>query len=452
MYLFSIFFLLLISCTNIVGNASGIRTQSTPLSATDKLAIEAHKAMADSIIESAFAFRNRAKLRPVHVSVKLRQEYIQDSEAESDSGNPLLDTLLQEMGFIPQQKSASESQGEFQGNNVAGYYISGSDSMVLILNNAQDALTTQNKMTIFHEAIHAMQDQYHDLSTLTADIANFDEAFAYRAAVEGEAHLMESLLAISLREVKDSITMDSLQRFFLSQVETVEQQTQNLYQESQVPIFTSLPTYLSYTQGAWYHTNKMDSIFDFKSIESTYANMPQNTYQILGGEGYSVIQNFTLENSHRNKNYFVYDNWGSFILLSLFYTHTMPNAKAHIANLIADGFWYWKEDEYQFVMAFTLSSDENANNFIDDFKSFVENHHKIKLPPILAGELSSTEHKIHIKNIGNTLLFADGVKSDDVKQIFDSFSTPSVQRIPKFMSKPSKYPLPEILAPYVKHH
>jgi aspartyl aminopeptidase len=130
----------------------------------------------------------------------------------------------------------------------------------------------------------------------------------------------------------------------------------------------------------------------------------------------------------------------------------MPNAKAHIANLIADGFWYWKEDEYQFVMAFTLSSDENANSFTDDFKSFVENQYEIELPPILAGELSSAEHKIHIKNIGNTLLFADGVKSDDVKQIFDSFSTPRVQRIPKFMSKPSKYPLPEILAPYVKHH
>ena len=47
-----------------------------------------------------------------------------------------------------------------------GFYVPGTDSLYIILNDTATGLTFDDSVTIFHEFVHALQDQYFDLTNI----------------------------------------------------------------------------------------------------------------------------------------------------------------------------------------------------------------------------------------------------------------------------------------------
>jgi hypothetical protein len=89
-----------------------------------------------------------------------------------------------------------ENEDYYQGydsmiiNDAGGFYKSGSDSVFIIVENGATALTTYDSFAIFHELIHAMQDQYYDLQYLENRVTSSDQYWALTYCAEGEAELL----------------------------------------------------------------------------------------------------------------------------------------------------------------------------------------------------------------------------------------------------------------------
>jgi hypothetical protein len=90
-----------------------------------------------------------------------------------------------------EQQNVQSELGSTLGSSVAGFY-SPTDDEIKIVSDTPDEAVIDNA-TLHHELVHAMQDQYHDLSSKTYTGKTQDGDLAVSGVVEGEANYIESL-------------------------------------------------------------------------------------------------------------------------------------------------------------------------------------------------------------------------------------------------------------------
>ena len=81
---------------------------------------------------------------------------------------------------------------------MGGFYKDGSDSVFLVVENAATSLTYDDSVALFHEFVHALQDQYYDLGRLDSATTSSDQYYALDYTVEGEAELLAMYYAYKL--------------------------------------------------------------------------------------------------------------------------------------------------------------------------------------------------------------------------------------------------------------
>lgn len=99
--------------------------------------------------------------------------------------------ILSMFDFIPDDYPLYETTLSTLSSAVAGFYESDSNTMYVV--NDDDELDDEERLTHAHEYLHALQDQYFDISLLEGDDLNRDERLALRSLGEGEAELTEFL-------------------------------------------------------------------------------------------------------------------------------------------------------------------------------------------------------------------------------------------------------------------
>lgn len=155
---------------------------------------------------------------------------------------------------------------------IAGFYDPETDEFVVIDNDQEfDVL---ERWTHAHEYVHALQDQYYDLSFLDDESLDSESTFALQALAEGEATLVQTLYLLG---------------GYFSQEELLSVLTDSLEIDTAVldeaPPFMVHELEFPYIQGMEFVQRLYDQD-GFAGIDAAWANPPQSTEQILHPERY----------------------------------------------------------------------------------------------------------------------------------------------------------------------
>ncbi|MFA9518487.1 Hvo_1808 family surface protein [Halopenitus sp. H-Gu1] len=136
--------------------------------------------------------RNRAFEEEVPVETMTREEYTETmSDSKSDPEfNRWNDQVWKALFIVGEERSSEEAiQGTLSGA-VAGFYSPAGDRIVIVVPEGEEIRI--DEATLVHELTHAMQDQYHNLSSPRYAGRTQDADLAIDGIVEGEASYVEN--------------------------------------------------------------------------------------------------------------------------------------------------------------------------------------------------------------------------------------------------------------------
>ncbi|WP_255151483.1 Hvo_1808 family surface protein [Halorarius halobius] len=160
-------------------------TRSDGLNESERRAV-VDRAMARVELVRGLEFRER-----VPVEVVTRAEYRNSSLATSGEVAPAFrrfdNAKFEAMFLVGEENDSLAVQSQNRGSSVAGFYSPRNDTIVII--SEQDPPDLPGERTLGHELVHALQDQYYNLSTYRAPTR-----MAYNGQnglIEGDANLVQ---------------------------------------------------------------------------------------------------------------------------------------------------------------------------------------------------------------------------------------------------------------------
>ncbi|WP_336001686.1 Hvo_1808 family surface protein [Halorientalis halophila] len=120
----------------------------------------------------------------VPVEIISREEFLAESRPDyTESLRTFDNAKFEALFFVGEDRDSIAVQRANRGENVLGYYDPRNDTIKLVADGGQPTLASER--TLGHELVHAMQDQSHNLSAITAETR--DERNGQTALIEGEA-------------------------------------------------------------------------------------------------------------------------------------------------------------------------------------------------------------------------------------------------------------------------
>ncbi|ELZ41124.1 hypothetical protein C471_06503 [Halorubrum saccharovorum DSM 1137] len=139
--------------------------------------------------------RERPFREDVPVETVTRSEFTNGSASGGTGGSDAEfrrwnDQVWKALFVVGEDENASDAIDSVYGGAVSGFYSPGQDRIVLVVPEGEDPQIDPS--TLAHELVHAMQDQYHDLTRPRYVGATQDADLAVDGIVEGEAvHIEE---------------------------------------------------------------------------------------------------------------------------------------------------------------------------------------------------------------------------------------------------------------------
>ena len=190
----------------ILSYTPGDSIRASLLSDTDQTAGLKAKvaAAANSIKLEVQNFRGKNYVRAIAVSVYTRSQYTAIVGKQIDtiprSAKDFYNNVLRLEGLLrPNQDYFSPSDTAIA-QGTAGFYVPGTDSLYVILADTATGLMFEDSLTIFHELVHALQDQNFNLTAIVDSTAPSDQYYAGHYVIEGEAELLMDYYAFKLSD------------------------------------------------------------------------------------------------------------------------------------------------------------------------------------------------------------------------------------------------------------
>jgi len=183
--------------------------------------------------------------------------------------------MLKLLSLIPPDADLLQLMFDLQESQVLGFYDPPADTFYLIDTARDEPMDALDQATFVHEYVHALQDQYFDLSRISdkdTDISE-DERGALQSLAEGDATLLMALWAAN------NLSPD--------QLEQIATQASELDPD----VLARTPPYLqnALTFPYEYGTSFAQSIvaaLGWEALDSIWRNPPTSTEQILHPEKY----------------------------------------------------------------------------------------------------------------------------------------------------------------------
>ena len=199
----------------------------------------------------------------------LEKEFSEQQPAEQVKGEEAAAKVL---GLIPQSMNLQAFLLELLTEQIAGYYDP--STKVLYVVKGQDRAITD--VTVQHELVHALQDQYVSLDSIQHLRGNSDRALAAGAVIEGQATFEQLKIMTGGRFNPGALGGWEGMRDLIRQ------------QSAQMPVFSRAPTYIQetilfpYLSGAEFARRFEESGRQGVVLEA----MPQSTEQVMHREAY----------------------------------------------------------------------------------------------------------------------------------------------------------------------
>jgi hypothetical protein len=200
----------------------------------------------------------------------LEQRFTEDLPPEELSG---MERVYKRFGLLPANMDLRQFMLDLLTEQVAGYY----DPKTKVLYVVEGSDATIAGVTIAHELVHALQDQYFDLDSLQSARDDNDRAMAAQAVIEGQA---------TLEQIASMLGSENVVAALPGGWERVRQ----MIRESQggMPIFASAPLILQetllfpYLSGAEFMRRYKEAF----PGQPPFGRMPSSTEQVLHSDRY----------------------------------------------------------------------------------------------------------------------------------------------------------------------
>jgi len=238
----------------------------------------------DKIIKEAEAIRRLNSIRAIGFKLMNKnqikdfiKEQIYREYSESDLKNE--ETFLKILGLVPNDFKLSNFYIELYTEQAAGIYDYASKSFY-IADWMPDFLLDP---VIFHEAIHALDDQHFNLQSYFNKQLNNDEKFARAAVIEGEGtyFMMKYLLNSIGAEMRSEIDYEEMSDF-LENIPVLPQ----MEEFSKVPNFIKSQMLFPYIKGLSFIANYLKN-HSSDDLSTLYENPPASTEQVMHPEKYN---------------------------------------------------------------------------------------------------------------------------------------------------------------------
>lgn len=132
-------------------------------------------------------------LTPEQLVQRFARQFEQPEVQEAVRYETLLWTLL---GLLPETSNLGETYVDLYGSQIIGLYVP-REKRLYVRDDGTGRITPAVELTLAHELVHALQDQYFDLANFIGSdaVGSSDESAARRALVEGDAVVAQSLYA-----------------------------------------------------------------------------------------------------------------------------------------------------------------------------------------------------------------------------------------------------------------
>jgi hypothetical protein len=179
--------------------------------------------------------------------------------------------MMRRLGMLSETEDPLEMVKRFLGVGVQGYYDPKKKHFFMIDGPSIEG----QKPVIFHELVHALDDQYHDLEKRQEAVKkDSDRLFALKCTLEGCAEHARAMYEAAHPEVAKPGANDEQ-----------KQAAEQMKVMRQVPAFLVLPTLLHYKIGPAFVGRAVGDDFP-GGMAKLYADMPVSEEQVLHPEKY----------------------------------------------------------------------------------------------------------------------------------------------------------------------
>ncbi|PSP17793.1 PGF-CTERM sorting domain-containing protein [Halobacteriales archaeon QH_10_67_13] len=178
--------------TEVVGCWNGIEHDAElGIDQSDGLTESELRAVADRAMARVEQIRERPFREDVPVVTMSREQYRdRGNDGQDRAYDRWNDQVWKALFIIGEDTSSAAAIDATFGGAVAGFYSSSNDRITIVVDSGTDLQISAG--TLHHEFVHAMQDQYEDLSAERYAGATQDADLAIDGLVEGEANHIEN--------------------------------------------------------------------------------------------------------------------------------------------------------------------------------------------------------------------------------------------------------------------
>jgi hypothetical protein len=424
--------LLFLECS-ITPNKITNPSQKDPLAAIKQKIISA----AQSIQLEVQNFRGKNFKRPVLVSVLTRSQYAAlvggQTDTVSQSDKDQYNRILRLEGLLRPNADFYSNYDSTISTETAGFYVPGTDSMYIILGDTATGLSFDDSVTIFHEFVHALQDQYFDLTSISDPYSPSDEYFATRYVVEGEAELMENYYAYKLTvgayptsatPIINQLNLDQI--YADTQLDSVH--------EAGVPLLTIMPFEWEYYSYGPKFINAIAGM-NWSIIDNTiFTALPLRMLEILHPQEYSASNEYllntqNLENAIGQSYVFTppygeEDELGELLSDVMFREWDFSSFAAICDGMMADKIIVFRDlhaDSLRMIW-YTYWQDSSASSaFFGNYVSLVNAKRNIQLPPAVDSTtyayVNDTLNSIYIEQSKSYVFTIENYKKSDLNNL-----------------------------------
>lgn len=255
------------------------------------------------------------------------------------------------LGILEEGRDLRQLYLDLYSGVVAGYYDP--EDKELVVPASDGALTASQKVTLVHELVHALTDQYFDFGTLNElldEEQRYEESLALSGVVEGDATLTEVLYFQSLT--------------LADQREVLNSGGGDPNALAGVPRYIQELLFFPYTTGAEF-VSDLYREGGFEAVNGAYQDPPTTTEQVLDPDAYRdgedginvVIDVLELEGYELGEE----SVWGETALAAML-------SQSLVSGLVLDAADGWGGDRYQIyfdgenvVFVFSYVGDSEAD-------------------------------------------------------------------------------------------
>jgi hypothetical protein len=377
-------------------------------------------ALTSSLEKEVEAFRGKNFKRAITVTVFTKQEYQAMVAGQVSSLTPdrrkQLNAIYQCEGLMHKNTDYFAGYDSVMANMTGGFYEDGSDSINIILQDNSAGPTFLDSMTIFHELVHAMQDQYFDLTTLQNNVGSSDQDYALRYVVEGEAELFGMYYSYKLYYGSYPSSSSPVMNAFSRDSGYVESYLDSLHLAGQ-PLLVRQPMLWAYYSYGPVFINAVAGM-NWSVIDNTiFPSLPFRTAEVMHPSTYTTNRKEYLLDVSALTTYVDsanviadLDELGEMMICVMFREFDNNLYKQIAQGLLADKVLLYHDtlnDSLRLTWFTYWADSATAGNFMTNYASLVNRKKTISLPaPVLQGTrivIADSVDRVYIEQNGQTV-------------------------------------------------